>query len=90
VTDRGRVKIGALVADGLEVPILEGDTVGACLVRAGRLTFRRSRSGDPRGLYCAIGVCNECLVTLDGTLNVRACITPARPGARVQTEGAGQ
>jgi hypothetical protein len=54
------------------------------LLRAGLRAFRRSRSGEPRGLYCAIGVCNECLVMLEDAINVRACVTPARPGARIR------
>ena len=77
--------IGQLVFDGQEIDILEGDTLGSCLMRAGVPMIRRSRSGEPRGLYCAIGVCNDCLVSLDGVRNVRACVTIARPGARVQS-----
>jgi predicted molibdopterin-dependent oxidoreductase YjgC len=38
-------------------------------------------------MYCAIGVCNECLVTVDGVHNMRACVTKARPGAVVRTMG---
>jgi predicted molibdopterin-dependent oxidoreductase YjgC len=79
--------IGTINVDDREVVVLEGDTIGACLMRADVLTHRRSRSGEPRGLYCAIGVCNDCLVSVDGTPNVRACVTKARPGARVQTGG---
>ena len=81
--------IGTIVVDDREAVVLEGDTLGACLMRAGVLVHRRSRSGEPRGLYCAIGVCNDCLVSVDNTPNVRACVTGARPGARVRT-GSGQ
>ena len=77
--------IGTLTVDDREIAIMEGDVLGACLMRAGVLTTRHSRSGEPRGLYCAMGVCNECLVTVDGRSNVRACVTSAQPGARVQT-----
>jgi len=79
--------IGTFVFDDHEVAIQKGDTIGACLMRAGMLTIRHSNSGEPRGIYCAIGVCNECLVTVDGVRNVRACVTNARPGAVVQTTG---
>jgi predicted molibdopterin-dependent oxidoreductase YjgC len=77
--------IETLVFDDHEVAIQNGDTIGACLMRAGILTIRHSKFGEPRGMYCAIGVCNECLVTVDGVHNVRACVTKARPGAVVQT-----
>ncbi len=76
--------IGAVIFDGYVVNVYEGDTLGACLMRAGVLTIRRSISGEPRGMFCGIGVCNECLVTVDGVRNVRACVNKARPGAVIQ------
>lgn len=72
------------------VAIAAGDTLGACLMRAGLLTLRRSRTGEPRGLYCAIGVCNECLLNVNDQPNVRACVTPAQPGAQVRLEHEGR
>jgi len=77
--------LGKVIVDGQEIDILPGDTLGACMMRAGVLATRRSRSGQLRGLYCAIGVCNECLVSVDGIDNFRACMTVAEPGARVDT-----
>lgn len=77
--------LGKVIVDGQEIDILEGDTLGACMMRAGVLATRRSQSGQWRGLYCAIGVCNECLVSVDGIGNLRACMTVAEPGARVAT-----
>jgi predicted molibdopterin-dependent oxidoreductase YjgC len=77
--------IGKIIVNDQEIDILEGDTLGACMMRAGVLATRRSRSGQLRGLYCAIGVCNDCLVSVNGIGNVRACMTAAEPGARVDT-----
>jgi thioredoxin reductase/bacterioferritin-associated ferredoxin len=53
--------------------------------------MRRSvRYGSPRGVYCNIGLCNECLVTVNGMPNKRACVTRATPDCRIQTQdGAG-
>lgn len=84
---RERPVHGSFEFDGQSVPIHGDDTIGSALMRAGVLGVRQSRSGEPRGLYCAIGVCNDCLVTVDGVPNVRACITPATPGADVATGG---
>lgn len=81
---------GLLHFEGHAVPIHENDTIGAALMRSGLLTTRRSRSGEARGLYCAIGVCNDCLVTLDGVPNVRACVTPATPGSKAASGGIGR
>lgn len=76
--------------DGTEVTAYDGDSVAAVLVRAGRVSWRRTRHGDrPRGLFCGIGACQDCLVTVDGVEGVRACVAPAAPGAEIRTcEGA--
>lgn len=53
-------------------------------MRAGIIVLRISRLGEPRGIYCGMGYCHECLVTVDGTSNVLACLTDARPGSHLQ------
>ncbi|MFO1058618.1 MAG: (2Fe-2S)-binding protein [Dongiaceae bacterium] len=75
--------------DGEPVAIRAGDTIGACLMRAGRLALRRPRQGGARGLYCGIGVCQDCVLTVDGEPGLRACVTAARPGQAVTTGSAG-
>jgi aerobic-type carbon monoxide dehydrogenase small subunit (CoxS/CutS family) len=76
--------------DGAEVTAYDGDSVAAVLVRTGRVSWRRTRHGDrPRGLFCGIGACQDCLVTVDGVEGVRACVAPAAVGAEIRTsEGA--
>lgn len=75
--------VGQLLVGATAIDIFHGDTVGACMMRSGVLATRRSGNGQLRGLFCAIGICNDCLVTVDGVDNLRACVTPARNGARV-------
>ena len=75
-----------LTFDGRLVSGRSKDTVGSCLLRAGISTLRRSRSGQERGLYCAIGVCNDCLVTIDRVPNVRACVTSVADGMTVSSQ----
>ena len=70
--------------DGEAVPACGGQTVAAALLAAGKRVFRRTPNGAPRGVFCGMGVCFDCLVTVDGRPDQRACITPARPGMRVQ------
>jgi aerobic-type carbon monoxide dehydrogenase small subunit (CoxS/CutS family) len=73
--------------DGEPVPALPGQTVAAALWQADRLAWRRTRVGDrPRGAFCGMGACYDCLVELDGVPNVRACLAPARAGAEVRTQ----
>ena len=74
--------------DGERVEAFLGETVAAALIAAGRHTLRRTdREHAPRGLYCGIGVCFECLVGIDGRPRVRACQTPVAPGMRIDTQG---
>ncbi|MDX6764987.1 MULTISPECIES: (2Fe-2S)-binding protein [Streptomyces] len=77
--------------DGRELPALEGQSVAAVLWAAGILAWRTTReAGAPRGAFCGIGSCYDCLVTVNGLPNQRACLVPARPGDAVTTqEGTG-
>lgn len=70
--------------DGEPVTAVPGQTVAAALWAAGVRSWRTSRvSGAARGLFCGIGVCFDCLVTVDGTPDQRACLVPARPDQQV-------
>lgn len=62
----------------------EGEAVSSALLANGvRVLGRHARDGSPRGLFCANGHCAQCLVLVDGR-PVKACVTPLRPGARVE------
>lgn len=64
--------------DGRPIPFAAGQTIGAALISAGILSWRSTRVyGRPRGVFCGIGVCFDCLITVDGRPNVRACLEPA-------------
>lgn len=78
--------------DGTAVPYTEGQTVGAALWAHGVRSWRTTRiGGRPRGLFCGIGVCFDCLVEVDGRADQRACLVPARGGISVRTQrGAGR
>jgi predicted molibdopterin-dependent oxidoreductase YjgC len=78
--------------DGSPVPFTQGQTVGAALWEQGVRSWRTSRfGGRPRGLFCGIGVCFDCLVEIEGRPDRRACIEPAADGLVVRTQvGAGR
>ncbi|MGH3682763.1 MAG: (2Fe-2S)-binding protein [Natronosporangium sp.] len=60
--------------DGEPVTARPGQTVAALLLARGRTAWRTTRGGDrPRGLFCGIGVCFDCLVVVNGVPDVRAC-----------------
>lgn len=73
-----------IFVNGNPVRAYIGETIGAVLAAAGIREFRQTaQHKDPRGLYCCMGTCHGCLVTVDGRPNVRACITPAAAGQKI-------
>ncbi len=77
--------------DGAAIPARPGQTLAAALIAAGHRSWRTTRvAGRPRGLFCGIGACYDCLVVLNGRPNTRACLVVVEPGDVVQTqEGTG-
>jgi len=73
-----------LTVDGRPLRAPAGQSLAAVLLQAGRTVLRDSPGGNPRGLYCGIGVCQECRVVVDGAV-VRSCVTPVSAGMRVST-----
>ena len=73
----------SLTLDGRTVNAYEGETVAAVLLAEGHIATRKTRSGSPRGVYCGMGVCFDCLVVVDGVPNTRACVTWVRDGMDV-------
>jgi len=76
----------ALTFDGRAVAVRPGQSLAAALTEAGQRAFRETARGGRRGIFCGMGVCQDCLVTVDGVPNRRACMTPAVPGQRVETQ----
>jgi hypothetical protein len=73
--------------DGRRIPFRPGQSVGAALTAAGIRSWRSTRrAGLPRGLFCGIGVCFDCLVVVDARPNERACLRLAEPGMEVGTQ----
>jgi hypothetical protein len=76
-----------ITVDGAARKVSTGRSIAAALLEGGAMSWRRTRRGDePRGVFCGIGVCFDCLVTLNGTAGVRACVVEVRPGDTVVTE----
>jgi aerobic-type carbon monoxide dehydrogenase small subunit (CoxS/CutS family) len=73
--------------DDREVPFQPGQTVAAAQINTDILSWRRTRkAARPRGLFCGIGLCFDCLVIIDGTPNQRGCLVPAQDGMSVKTQ----
>jgi predicted molibdopterin-dependent oxidoreductase YjgC len=84
--DADSATIGVTI-DGRSARVRAGDTVAAALISAGVLATRVADvSGAPRAPYCMMGVCFECLVTVDGVGNRQGCLVPVAPGMRIDTQ----
>ena len=75
-----------ITIDGAPFEARAGDSVAAALLAAGNLATRVSAvSAAPRGAYCLMGVCFECLVGVDGVGNQQGCLIEVREGMAVVT-----
>lgn len=69
--------------EGRPIQALQGETIAAALSAADIVAFRRTSSGAPRGLHCGMGACWDCIVTVDGLGQQRACMTPVADGMQI-------
>ena len=86
----GEQKKGQLITftfDGKEVEGYEGEPIAAALKAAGLMVHRYTqKEHKPRGIFCAIGRCTDCVMVVDGVANVRTCITPLKAGMDVRKQ----
>lgn len=76
-----------ITVDGEPVNGVVGQTIAGVILASGSLGFRRTSAGEkPRGVFCGIGVCFDCLVVVDGVEDVRACQRRASDGDTVTTQ----
>jgi aerobic-type carbon monoxide dehydrogenase small subunit (CoxS/CutS family) len=82
-----RGKPFVIQVNGKPVTAYPGETIATVLLAAGMPMFHHTViSGEPRGPFCGMGLCFDCLVTINGMPNVRACQTYAQPGDNVERQ----
>jgi len=75
-----------ITVNGNLIDAYEGETVAVALLAVGISPFRLSpKNKEPRSLYCGMGICYECLVTINGIHAIRACITLVESGMNIET-----
>lgn len=85
--EQSQAKMIKYYLDGRECQAREGEPIAAALMANGIRIMRTTAVHDkPRGIYCAIGRCTDCMMTVDGEPNVRTCVTPIRAGMRIETQ----
>jgi hypothetical protein len=76
-----------IVVDGEVLAARAGEPVAAALLAHGRRICRTTvRTGEPRGVFCALGLCGDCAMQVDGIPGVLTCMTPVRDGMDVRTQ----
>ncbi len=88
ISDTGRGPSAMIEVDAVPIPFHNGETIAAAMLAAGHIAFRHDRNDRPRGLWCNMGTCCECLILLEddaGARRVRACLVDAQVGQRITT-----
>ncbi|MGH6814773.1 MAG: 2Fe-2S iron-sulfur cluster-binding protein [Hyphomicrobiaceae bacterium] len=83
----GRGREVTIRVDGHSVAACEGEMLAAALMAAGFLRLRASPNArTPRGAFCLMGVCQECAISIDGTIR-QACQVRVHEGLDVELRG---
>lgn len=76
-----------ITVDGKKIEAREGETIAAALIAADIKVFRYSvKRNEPRSLFCAIGRCTDCVMTVNNKPNVRTCVTLVEEGMKIETQ----
>ena len=76
-----------ITVDGQEIPAVEGEPILSALLASGiKVANISEKHHEPRGYFCGIGRCTNCVMTVNGDPNVRTCITPVEAGMVVETQ----
>jgi len=76
-----------LCVNGREIPAYKGETLLAALIAAGYKSLKHSPlQGESRGALCGMGVCFECIVSVNGVPNIRSCMTEVEDNMKVDID----
>jgi Uncharacterized anaerobic dehydrogenase len=81
-------KFVEIEVDGEKIQAREGEPIAAAIIASGAKVLRfTDKLHEPRGVFCGIGRCTDCVMIVDGQPNVRTCVTPVRAGMKIQRQG---
>lgn len=84
VQEKGRLV--KFLYNGTELDGYENEPIAVALRAHGVMAHRHTAKGSPRGIFCAIGRCTDCVMIVDGKPNIRTCVTPLVEGMEVKTQ----
>ena len=80
-------KLVTFTYNGQTLEGYEGEPIATALKANGVMAHRyTAKTHEPRGVFCAIGRCTDCVMIVDDMPNVRTCITPLEEGMKVETQ----
>ena len=69
------------------VTALEGEPIASALINAGVKVFRKThKERDNRSIFCGIGRCTDCVMIVNGSPNVRTCVTRVEEGMKIERQ----
>lgn len=81
------VEMVTIIVDGDPIKARKGEMIAAALIATGKQYFRKTvKTHEPRGIYCGIGRCTDCVMTVNGIPNVRTCVTAVEDGMVIETQ----
>ena len=83
VADSARL---SFIFNGQSYEALAGDSIASALVNVGAYALKKNSDGSARGVYCGMGVCNECELTVDGKEGELACMTSIKQNMVIETQ----
>lgn len=70
-----------------EITAIEDEPIASALMSVGIRHFRKTvKKKEPRGVFCAIGRCTDCMMIVNGQPNVRTCTRPVEEGMKVERQ----
>ena len=83
IPDRKKVVI---TVNNKQIEAYEGEPIATALHAAGIKVLRTTRKyGEPRGIFCNIGRCTDCIMKVNGKPNVRTCVTMVKDGMKIES-----
>lgn len=85
--DQEPAEMVEITVDGKKLAARSGEMIAAVLMANGMMVHRHTaKKHEPRGIFCGIGQCTDCVMTVNGKPNVRTCITPVEDGMVIETQ----
>jgi len=76
-----------IIVNGKKLEAYEGEMIATTLLANRIKVFRLTKKNKkPRGIFCGIGRCTDCVMVVDGIPNIRTCVTPVEEGMKIETQ----